>query len=161
MKFLLFVVVVIALAAKVNAQTSANPCLAKCEIVSGVKECTFIVKVDYSASELGYYIFSGANGDCGGTSPTLGIEKRVTYNFIQEDISNYYRPLGFAYGANGAHDDQPELEPGVSQRYGFLFFFFTDFWSNNPFPLVHLRSKDREAQAIAKTMTLVPLPSTI
>jgi hypothetical protein len=43
-----------------------------------------------------------------------GMEKGVTYNFIQEDFTNYYHALGFAYYADGALDDQPELEPGVS-----------------------------------------------
>jgi len=48
-----------------------------------------------------------------------GIEKGVMYRFIQEDASNYYHALGFAYYPDGALDDQPELEPGVS-RSGFL-----------------------------------------
>ena len=43
-----------------------------------------------------------------------GMEKGVTYKFIQEDFTNYYHALGFAYYADGALDDQPELEPGVS-----------------------------------------------
>ena len=42
------------------------------------------------------------------------MEKGVTYKFIQEDFTNYYHALGFAYYADGALDDQPELEPGVS-----------------------------------------------
>jgi hypothetical protein len=32
---------------------------------------------------------------------------------LQEDRSNYYHPLGFAYFPDGAHDDQDELEPGI------------------------------------------------
>lgn len=100
------------LATAANAQVS-SPCLAKCVTVSGNKECTFEVTRDQYASELGYFKFSGANGDCGSTNPTLGIEKGVTYYFIQKDYSNYYHALGFAYGADGALDDQPELEPGI------------------------------------------------
>jgi hypothetical protein len=45
--------------------------------------------------------------------PTLGIEIGQTYTFIQQDISNYMHPIGFAYEPDGAHDDKPELEPGI------------------------------------------------
>lgn len=38
-----------------------------------------------------------------------------TYKFKQADRSNYYHPLGFAYYADGAHDDVDELEPGITQ----------------------------------------------
>jgi hypothetical protein len=31
----------------------------------------------------------------------------------QADRSNYYHPLGFAYFADGAHDDKNELEPSI------------------------------------------------
>ena len=71
MKFPSFILA-LALAAKSNAQTSESPCLAACEMVDGVKECTFVVSRDQYASELGYFKFSGANGDCGGTNPVLG-----------------------------------------------------------------------------------------
>ena len=37
-----------------------------------------------------------------------------TYTFVQKDVSNYYHPMGFAYFADGAHVDVPELEPGES-----------------------------------------------
>jgi len=107
------IILALALAAKANAQTSESPCLAKCEMNDGIKECTFIVTRDQFSSGLGYFKFSGANGDCGGTNPVLGMEKGVTYYFIQEDYSNYYHALGFAYGADGALDEQPELEPGI------------------------------------------------
>jgi hypothetical protein len=29
-------------------------------------------------------------------------------------VYNYYHPLGFAYYADGAHDNQDELEPGIA-----------------------------------------------
>jgi hypothetical protein len=32
---------------------------------------------------------------------------------FQADRSNYFHPLGFAYYADGAHDDKDELEPGI------------------------------------------------
>lgn len=46
--------------------------------------------------------------------PTIGIEIGETYTFNQQDRTNYYHPMGFAYGPDGAHDDEPELEPGVT-----------------------------------------------
>lgn len=77
-------------------------------------ECIFTVKVDLMAGELGYYTFE----ECGDTSnPTIGVELGQTYRFIQSDKSNWYHPLGFAYYADGAHDDVDELEPGISGPY--------------------------------------------
>lgn len=71
---------------------------------------TFTVKVNLHASELGYYMFE----ECGEmVNPTIGMEVGETYTFIQADRSNYYHPLGFAYFADGAHDDVDELEPGI------------------------------------------------
>ena len=46
-----------------------------------------------------------------------GVEKGVTYRFVQSDETNYYHPLGLAYYPDGAHDDVDELEPGVSSRF--------------------------------------------
>merc|ERR1711957_469331 len=57
----------------------------------------------------GYYTVDG----CDGVQPTLGLEKDVTYTFVQSDISNYYHPLGLAYYTDGAHADVDELEPGI------------------------------------------------
>ena len=42
------------------------------------------------------------------------MEINKTYTFSQGNISNYYHPIGFAYYADGAHDDKDELEPGVA-----------------------------------------------
>mmetsp|Transcript_9174 Transcript_9174/g.10480 ORF Transcript_9174/g.10480 Transcript_9174/m.10480 type:complete len:590 (+) Transcript_9174:121-1890(+) len=77
--------------------------------------CTFEVGREELSSELGYYAFKGAGGaGCpGGTNPVLGIKKGATYLFTQRRTGNYYHPLGFAYAADGALDDQPELEPGI------------------------------------------------
>ena len=36
-----------------------------------------------------------------------------TYVFDQSDITNWYHLIGFAYEADGAHVDAPELEPGI------------------------------------------------
>jgi len=107
-------ILVIALAVKTRAAEASKPCRASCIDTTTGKECIFEVSRDQYASELGYFKFSGESGDCGGTNPTLGVEKGATYYFVQADASNYYHALGFAYGADGALDDQPELEPGIA-----------------------------------------------
>jgi len=85
-------------------------CLADC-VGSGSSEvCTFNFKMNLFASELGYYTVD----NCDGIMPVLGMKKNVQYRFSQEDKSNYYHPLGFAYYADGAHDDVDELEPGIT-----------------------------------------------
>ena len=38
-----------------------------------------------------------------------------TYTFLQNDVTNFYHAIGFAYFPDGAHDDVDELEPGISQ----------------------------------------------
>ena len=48
------------------------------------------------------------------TSPVLGMEIGQTYTFRQNATKNYFHPMGFAYYADGAHDDKDELEPGVA-----------------------------------------------
>ena len=49
------------------------PCPGFCvEFDDGEKLCTFYVSRDIFSGELGYYKFSGLDGDCGGTNPTLG-----------------------------------------------------------------------------------------
>jgi len=48
-------------------------------------------------------------------NPTIGIELGQTYTFIQNHRTNYMHPLGFAYFPDGAHADEPELEPRVSE----------------------------------------------
>merc|ERR1712238_373017 len=80
------------------------------------EEWTFQVGRDEISSELGYFTFKGKGDEyCGKgeTNPVLGIKKGATYLFTQRRTGNYYHPLGFAYGADGALDDQPELEPGI------------------------------------------------
>ena len=48
-------------------------------------------------------------------NPTIGMEVGQVYEFVQQDVSNYYHPLGFAYLADGAHVPVNELEPTVSE----------------------------------------------
>ena len=60
----------------------------------------------------GYFQFE----ECGDqVNPTIGMEIGETYTFVQTDVSNYYHPMGFAYFADGAHNDVDELEPGITQ----------------------------------------------
>ncbi|KAL7517942.1 hypothetical protein ACHAWX_002815 [Stephanocyclus meneghinianus] len=87
-------------------------CRGECSMDSttGEEICKFTAKVDLYASELGYFQFE----ECGDfDNPTLGLEVGKTYQFIQQDPSNYMHPLGFAYYPDGAHDDKEELEPGI------------------------------------------------
>jgi hypothetical protein len=72
---------------------------------------TFTVKLNFGEGELGYYEFD----ECEGHSPTIGLVVGETYTFVQGDVSNWYHPLGFAYGPDGAHDDQDEFEKGISR----------------------------------------------
>ena len=52
--------------------------------------------------------------ECGNTpNPTLGMKIGETYTFVQNDRSNYYHPIGFAYFPDGAHDNVEESEPGI------------------------------------------------
>lgn len=106
-----------AVATSTDARTE-TPCAALCTTYvvgdGGYEDCLFVVSRDNYAGELGYYTFSGRDGDCGGTNPVLGIEKGKTYFFIQEGIENWYHPLGFAYAADGALLNNPELEPGIA-----------------------------------------------
>ena len=46
--------------------------------------------------------------------PTIGIEIGQTYTFLQEDISNWYHPMGFAYIPDGEHNGNAELEPYIT-----------------------------------------------
>jgi len=86
-------------------------CYGDCTEDGDSKSCTFTFHVDLFASERGYFKVD----ECGDEiMPTLGIEKGVTYHFIQHDLTNYMHALGFAYYPDGAHDDKDELEPGVT-----------------------------------------------
>lgn len=86
-------------------------CRASCSTNKNGKEiCKFTAVLDLFATELGAFQFK----ECGdAVYPTLGMEIGKTYVFVQEDRSNYYHPLGFAYYADGAHDDKDEVEDVV------------------------------------------------
>lgn len=76
---------------------------------------TFTVKVNFFEGQLGYYEFE----ECNGVNPTIGLRVGERYTFVQQDPSNWFHPLGFAWGPDGALDDQDELEPTID-RTGLL-----------------------------------------
>jgi len=73
---------------------------------------TFRFKINIHVSGLlGEFEVEG----CEGTSPTLLLQRGVTYTFVQENITNWMHPLGLAYYPDGAHGfesfaEVPELE---------------------------------------------------
>jgi len=73
-------------------------------------DCTVKVKVNFFASETGYFEIDG----CVGVNPTLHLTVGRTYLFDQSDDSNWYHLIGFAYEADGAHVAVDELEPGIA-----------------------------------------------
>ncbi|KAJ1452618.1 hypothetical protein M885DRAFT_568405 [Pelagophyceae sp. CCMP2097] len=79
--------------------------------VDGAGRHVFHVRYDPHSSEVGAYKFA----ECGGEPiPTLAMERGVTYTFQQSDVTNWFHPLGFAYGPDGNHRGNDELEPGRS-----------------------------------------------
>jgi len=70
------------------------------------------MKVNVFAGETGYYELAGYTG----SSPDITVQIGKTYVFNQNDASNWYHPVGFAYVPDGAHgltwggEEQPEVE---------------------------------------------------
>jgi len=83
-----------------------------CSCICEADVTEFTVKVDLYAGKLGYYTVD----ECldVGPNPTLKMKIGEIYTFDQTDISNYYHPMGFAYGTDGALSGEPELEPGYN-----------------------------------------------
>jgi hypothetical protein len=83
-------------------------CRGSCSSENGEEVCVFTMGVDIFASDLGGFYIE----ECGSDNiyPILGVEIGKTYRFVQEDRSNYYHPLGFAYHPDGAHVDKQEVE---------------------------------------------------
>jgi hypothetical protein len=74
---------------------------------------TFTAKINFTEGHLGYFSFTECGDDV--VNPTIGLKIGETYTFRQGDISNWYHPLGFAYGPDGAHDEQDELEKCITR----------------------------------------------
>ncbi len=84
-------------------------CRGHCSIAKDGKEvCVFTTKLAIHESDLGAWYFE----ECGEDNlyPVIGIEIGASAVFVQEDISNWYHPLGFAYFVDGAHVDKEEVE---------------------------------------------------
>lgn len=81
-------------------------CNAPCDDDTGI--CTYTARVDVHASEFGMYSFVECSD--AGNMPDIGMELGRTYRFVQSDITNYFHPLGFAYGSDGALSGAEELE---------------------------------------------------
>ena len=93
-------------------ESSGNPnpiCLGSCSTNEDGREvCVFTAKLAIYESDLGAWYFE----ECGENNlyPTIGVEIGTRTVFVQEDITNWYHPLGFAYFVDGAHNDQAEVE---------------------------------------------------
>lgn len=85
------------------------PCT-PCEESDTSEDCVVNVKINFFASETGYFQIDG----CEGVNPTLYLTVGRTYLFDQSDDSNWYHLIGFAYEADGAHVPVDELEPGIA-----------------------------------------------
>ena len=57
------------------------------------------------AGEFGYFEVEG----CKGASPNLVIAADQEYRFIQQDISNWFHPIGFAYFPDGKFESLDDI----------------------------------------------------
>mmetsp|Transcript_37040 Transcript_37040/g.73370 ORF Transcript_37040/g.73370 Transcript_37040/m.73370 type:complete len:425 (-) Transcript_37040:298-1572(-) len=103
--------VVLALTLLASSAEASTPCDATCTGTGATRACSYTFTLDYFASTTGYYKVAECGDD---VQPTLTMEAGIPYDFIQEDATNWYHPLGFAYFADGAHAGVDELEPGLS-----------------------------------------------
>jgi hypothetical protein len=94
--------------AQANFETG-QICRASCSGTGENQVCTFKFEMDIFAGETGYYRVEG----CDGIQPTLYMEENVTYIFNQSHATNWFHPLGFAYGPDGVYAENDELEKGV------------------------------------------------
>ena len=93
-----------------DGATIAGPvwtgCNAPCDNATGI--CTYNARVDIHASEFG--LFSFVECSDAGNMHDIGMELGRTYRFVQSDITNWFHPLGFAYGLDGALSGAEELD---------------------------------------------------
>mmetsp|Transcript_111 Transcript_111/g.138 ORF Transcript_111/g.138 Transcript_111/m.138 type:complete len:434 (-) Transcript_111:75-1376(-) len=99
-----------ALLGTIHALSDEELCLGSCTGSGSGEVCTFSFRLNPFAGYTGYYEVEG----CEGVQPTLGMKQGVKYVFDQSDETNWFHPLGFAYGPDGVYGDNPELEPFVS-----------------------------------------------
>lgn len=101
-----FLLSTVAALAQLQVAQSSEPCQASCTGVGSQEVCTFKFKINIHAGDTGYYEVEG----CDGIQPTLAMKANVQYVFDQSDETNWFHPLGFAYGPDGVYRDQEELE---------------------------------------------------
>ena len=94
---------------KGDGEQGSGLCLGNCTGTGIEKLCVFKFEVDVFASETGYFRVAG----CDGVQPTLGIERGVRYVFDQSHNTNWFHPLGFAFGPDGVYADNLELGKSV------------------------------------------------
>lgn len=86
-------------------------CSATCSGEGQQRACSYTFTLDFYASTTGYFKVA----ECGDNpQPVLTMEAGVEYTFIQEDLTNWNHPLGFAYFPDGAHNAVDELEPSLT-----------------------------------------------
>ena len=104
-----FIVGTLALVASLFIEVQSQAlCLGSCDTSGPEEICTFKFSIDIFAGNTGYYRVEG----CEEIQPTLGMRANVTYIFDQTNETNWFHPLGFAYGPDGVYRDNPELEKG-------------------------------------------------
>jgi len=81
-----------------------------CKDASIDEVCIIQAKINLFAGELGYFEFEG----CTGVNPVLHLTVGKVYHFNQQDSSNWYHLVGFAYEPDGAHVPVDELEPSIT-----------------------------------------------
>ena len=77
--------------------TTETPCAAMCTVFDegGTEICLFEVSRDNYAGALGYYTFSGRDGDCGGTNPVLGTSYTIDIDiYTRMDSYPMLRSIG-------------------------------------------------------------------
>jgi hypothetical protein len=97
-------------------------------LATGVTD--IIMKWNPFAGQYGQYEVQG----CEGVSPQLYLKESIEYTFSQNDVSNWYHPVGFAIEAGGAHAQCPPLSgpecPEVEGRQ-YLQYFVNDAPAGN------------------------------
>lgn len=109
MKFLQVLSLFVFMRVLVVVRCQTQLCLADCSMVEGEEVCVFKFSIDIFAGHNGYYRVEG----CEGIQPTLGMKFNTTYIFDQTNVTNWFHPLGFAYGPDGVYRANQELEKGV------------------------------------------------
>jgi len=109
------------LVASTNAQEEASmggfqhgvpctPCADTEAVGRSSENCIITVRVNFFASETGYFEID----ECVGVNPTLYLTVGRTYLFDQSEDSNWYHLIGFSYLADGAHAGVDELQPDIA-----------------------------------------------